>query len=454
MDTPLEKIKKLTEMTRREFIKRGSAAAGMSKIPGQGLQSLVKEIPLDFEDLYRQQAGLKKRIVEYLGSSVLGPLDKPGGFGGIQHTLDSPEAKEAGKKYFNVIMNQYQKLTDIMEAQANPNMMTAHGVRSPVEVGGGAKKRKPKSFRPTLNEINRDVQPRNIKKTVYSYPLSPTRQARLQVHVEAGLGNIGKVGRPVNKELLDEAVTRAEREVTAPKSLTRDARNVQIEMLAEKATYAEEQKLKSLARAASTGGWSELAPADIVDRPTNYKTWHEAEKELRDDLLEREKTTGRTLVTRSAGVGKTLPIGSPFPEALPSKPAPKKLEGPQTERTTKPVEPERTTKPKEPERKPKPSTSPRLTRTASPPPQFPSGKDLSRIALRGAANLAGWPMYAASFGIPSARSGESQVLAELADQPDADFETALKEYRQRLAQQKETLKLRRQQENLGPIGMS
>tara|TARA_R100000306_G_C4355809_1_gene132646 strand:+ start:64 stop:1032 length:969 start_codon:yes stop_codon:yes gene_type:complete len=106
--------------------------------------------------------------------------------------------------------------------------------------------------------------------------------------------------------------------------------------------------------------------------------------------------------------------------------------------------------------KSKPTTqpSPRLTRTASPPPQFPSGKDLSRIALRGAANLAGWPMYAASFGIPSARSGESQVLAELADQPDADFETALKEYRQRLAQQEETLKLRRQQENLGPLGMS
>ena len=125
----------------------------------------------------------------------------------------------------------------------------------------------------------------------------------------------------------------------------------------------------------------------------------------------------------------------------PKSPTPEKIEGPQTERTTKPVESKKPLKP-------------RITRTASPPVQLPSGKDLSRIALRGAATAAGWPMYAASFGIPTARSGESQVLAELADQPDADMDAALQEYRQMLAAEKEAAILRRAQENLGPMGMS
>jgi len=391
-DDVVNKLKKLTEMTRRDFL-RGTSATAAPKIPGQGLQSLIKGIPLNLEDLYRQQTKLKKRIIEYLGSSVLGPLDEPGGFKGIQHTLDSPEAKKAGEKYFNLIMNQYRKLTDTMEAQTNPNTKTTISVRSPVEMGGGAKQRKPKSFRPTLNEIDRDVQPRNIKSIIHSYPLGPG-----------------------------------------------GAQNVQTEMLAETATFAEEQKPKSLTRAAKVPGWTETAPPDIVDRPTNYKTWHEAEKELRDEYLEQEKIDQKTRVTRSAGRGKIIPIGSPLPGTVPSKPKPKKLEGP--ERTTRPDEPKRTTKPKEPERKPKPSTSPRITRTASPPPQLPSGKDLSRIALRGAANLAGWPLYAASFGIPSARSGESQVLAELADQPGADVDAALRDYRQRLAQEQQELDLR------------
>ena len=217
----------------------------------------------------------------------------------------------------------------------------------------------------------------------------------------------------------------------------------------------------------SPPGWSSVPPPDTTDKPgTAYRAWDEIEKEVRDKLIEEEKITGRTLVTRSAGRGKTIPIGSTIPawvheqEALhSSKPAPKKIEGPKTERTTRPVEPERTTRPEEPERTTKPVESkkplkPRITRTASPPVQLPSGKDLSRIALRGAATAAGWPLYAASFGIPTARSGESQVLAELADQPDADMDAALQEYRQMLAAEKEAGILRRAQENLGPMGMS
>jgi hypothetical protein len=409
-DDVVNKLKKLTEMTRRDFL-RGTSATAAPKIPGQGLQSLIKGIPLNLEDLYRQQTRLKKLIVEYLGSSVIGEMDKPGGFGGIKDTLNSPEAKEAGRKYFNLIMNQYRKLTDTMEAQTNPNTKTRMSVFSPVEIIGGAKERKPKNFYEDITEIERDVEPRNIKQPIHSYPLGRARRA---VHVEAGLGNIGEVGRPVNKELLDEAVTRAEREVTAPKSLTRASK--------------------------APAGWSETAPPEIVDRPTNFKTWHEIEKEVRDDLQKQEKTTGRTLITRSARPGRTIPIGSPLPVPVGTvpKPKPKKLEG-------RPDEPKRTTKPKEPERKPqpqKPSTSPRITRTASPPPQLPSGKDLSRIALRGAATLAGWPLYAASFGIPSARSGESQVLSELADQPGADVDAALRNYRQRLAQEQQELDLR------------
>lgn len=392
-DDVVNKLEKLTEMTRRDFL-RGTSATAAPKIPGQGLQSLIKGIPLNLEDLFKQQTRLKKLIVEYLGSSVIGEMDKPGGFGGIKDILNSPEAKEAGRKYFNLIMNQYRKLTDTMEAQTNPNTKTRMSVFSPVEIIGGAKERKPKNFYEDITEIERDVEPRNIKQPIHSYPLGH-----------------------------------------------RGAQNIRTEMLAEEATFAEEQKPKSLTRASKApAGWSETAPVDIVDRPTNYKTWHEIEKEVRDDLQKQEKTTGRTLVTRSARPGRTIPIGSPLPVPVGTvpKPKPKKLEG-------RPDEPKRTTKPKEPERKPqpqKPSTSPRITRTASPPPQLPSGKDLSRIALRGAATLAGWPLYAASFGIPSARSGESQVLAELADQPGADVDAALRNYRQRLAQEQQELDLR------------
>ena len=392
-DDVVNKLEKLTEMTRRDFL-RGTSATVAPKIPGQGLQSLIKGIPLNLEDLFKQQTRLKKLIVEYLGSSVIGEMDKPGGFGGIKDILNSPEAKEAGRKYFNLIMNQYRKLTDTMEAQTNPNTKTRMSVFSPVEIIGGAKERKPKNFYEDITEIERDVEPRNIKQPIHSYPLGH-----------------------------------------------RGAQNIRTEMLAEEATFAEEQKPKSLTRASKApAGWSETAPPEIVDRPTNFKTWHEIEKEVRDDLQKQEKTTGRTLVTRSARPGRTIPIGSPLPVPVGTvpKPKPKKLEG-------RPDEPKRTTKPKEPERKPqpqKPSTSPRITRTASPPPQLPSGKDLSRIALRGAATLAGWPLYAASFGIPSARSGESQVLAELADQPGADVDAALRNYRQRLAQEQQELDLR------------
>ena len=63
--------------------------------------------------------------------------------------------------------------------------------------------------------------------------------------------------------------------------------------------------------------------------------------------------------------------------------------------------------------------------------------------MRGAATLAGWPLYAASFGIPTARSGESRVLAELADQPGVDMDAALRAYRQGLAQEQQELATRR-----------
>ena len=63
--------------------------------------------------------------------------------------------------------------------------------------------------------------------------------------------------------------------------------------------------------------------------------------------------------------------------------------------------------------------------------------------MRGAATAAGWPLYAASFGIPTARSGESKVLAGLADQPGVDVEAALRAYRQGLAQEQQELATRR-----------
>jgi len=374
----LNKLKKLTELSRREFMVRGSAAAGAPKIPGKGLQGLVKGLPLDMEDLYKLQTKLKYRIIEYLGSTLGSSPDIPGGFKGIQHTLDSPEAREAGKKYWTLLMNQYRKLTDTMiletEKHEGPFLDLKDERLSrptpPDEPFSASKPRKPKkSFPTTVHAVGIDIEP--------------------------------------------------------PKP------------------YSNKTVWK--------GG---IAPPRIVDRGTEFKTWQDVQKDYRDTILkQREKALGTTLITRSAGAGKTLPIGSPLPEALPSKPAPKKLEGPKTERTTRPEEPERTTKPKKPV-EPKRTLEPRITRTASPKPQLPSGRDLSRIALRGAATAAGWPLYAASFGIPTARSGESQVLAELADQPDADMDAALQQYRQTMTAQKEAAALRRAQENLGPIGMS
>ena len=313
-DDVVNKLEKLTEMTRRDFL-RGTSATVAPKIPGQGLQSLIKGIPLSLEELYRIEAQLTTRLVEYFGSILGDSALRPGGFEGLEHTikrLDNREAEEIGRKYHNNLRDQ------------------------------------------------RDEVRKKIDKAVPSRPGSPEGM----------------------------------RFDTKP--------------------------LKG------------LVPL------------HQIEDEVRDRLLEQEKITGRTLVTRSAGPHRTIPIGSPLSAVIAPTPKPKnKLEGP--ERTTRPDEPKRTTKPKEPERKPqpqKPSTSPRITRTASPPPQLPSGKDLSRIALRGAATLAGWPLYAASFGIPSARSGESQVLAELADQPGADVDAALRNYRQRLAQEQQELDLR------------
>ena len=365
----------LGEITRREFLKRSAASVGVPRIPFQGLESLIKEIPLDLEGLYRHQTKLKKLIIQYLGSTVTGGADAPGGFGGIQHTLDSPEAVKAGDDYFNRLMEHYRKITDKMGPTPKPDAPS----------------------------ITRDQDWR--------------RWASMQAHVEAGMGNIGrnKVSGPAFGEMLDETVTRVEKE-TEPRSLARARK--------------------------APAGWSEITPVEIVDRPTNYKTWHEVEKELRDDLLKQEKTTGRTLVTRSGGRGVLIPIGSTLPGTVPT-PKPKKLEGP--EGTTRPVpeEPERTTRPRPIPEEPARAPGARITRPASPPVQLPSGRDISRMALRTATTAAGWPLYAASFGIPTARSGESRVLAELADQPGVDMDAALRAYRQGLAQEQQELATRR-----------
>ncbi len=370
----------LGELTRREFLKRSSASAGVPRIPFQGLESLIKEIPLDLEGLYRHQAKLKKLIIQYLGSTVTGATEAPGGFGGIQHTLDSPEAVKAGDDYFNRLMEHYRKITDKLGPTPKPDA-------------------------PKPQNWSQDWR----------------RWASIKAHVEAGMGNIGenKVSGPAFGEMLDETVTRVEKE-TEPKFLAR-------------------------ARKAPEG-WREIAPVEIVDRPTNYKTWHEVEKELRDDLIKQEKIDNISRVTRSGGRGVLIPIGSTLPGTVPT-PKPKKLEGP--EGTTRPVpeEPERTTRPRpipeEPVRAAGAAPGARITRTASPPVQLPSGRDISRMALRTATTAAGWPLYAASFGIPTARSGESRVLAELADQPGVDVEAALRAYRQGLAQEQQELATRR-----------
>ena len=362
----VNKLKKLTELSRREFMLRGSAAAGAPKIPGKGLQGLVKALPfpsssfpVDIEDLYKLQTKLKSRIIEYLGSTLGSSPGVPGGFEGIQHTLDSPEAREAGKKYWKLLMKQLRELTDKMES-------------------GDI------SFKDSLGKTQVSLGEPEVS-------LGEKREVRSQ----------GK-------------------RLSIPHS----------------------SSVKEFTKQNTIDPWRQMSPQHVVGRPTEFKTWQDVQKDYRDIVLkQREKALGTTLITRSAGAGKTLPIGSPLPEALPSKPAPKKLEGPKTERTTRPEEPEKTTKPKKPV-EPKRTLEPRITRTASPKPQLPSGRDLSRIALRGAATAAGWPLYAASFGIPSARSGESQVLAELADQPGADVDAALRNYRQRLAQEQQELDLR------------
>jgi len=188
-----------------------------------------------------------------------------------------------------------------------------------------------------------------------------------------------------------------------------------------------------------------ISQAETRSANPDFKSWEQVQGEVRDIYTRQEKITGRTLVTRSAGVGGTIPIGTPL-ETLPPPRKPKRLELEGPERTTRPSleEPERKPQPQpQPQRTNRPlSDSPRVTRTASPPVQLPSGRDISRMAMRGAATAAGWPLYAASFGIPTARSGESQVLAELADQPGADVDAALRAYRQGLAQKQQELSTR------------
>jgi hypothetical protein len=180
--------------------------------------------------------------------------------------------------------------------------------------------------------------------------------------------------------------------------------------------------LNPLTKGPSREFWPERLEEQQRKSP-EFKSWGTVEKEVsQDKAVRKPKDWSPRTPWRKKRTEKKPPVLTDSPS---SKPRP-------------PKKPEIKTKPKEPKR----TLEPRITRTASPPPQLPSGKDLSRIALRGAATLAGWPLYAASFGIPSARSGESQVLAELADQPGADVDAALRNYRQRLAQEQQELDLR------------
>jgi hypothetical protein len=176
----------------------------------------------------------------------------------------------------------------------------------------------------------------------------------------------------------------------------------------------------------------DVSPFDKRDPHPNFKSWAVLQNEVRDDLLEQEKITGRTLVTR-----RGLPIGTPIPGTAPRLKDVERTNRPESSDTERKPQPRQVDRPL--------SDSPRLTRTASPPVQFPSGRDISRMALRGATTAAGWPLALASFGIPTARSGESQMLAELADQPDADVEAAIRYYRQRAAQEQQESAIRREQ---------
>jgi len=324
----------LGEINRRKLL-QGVAGAAIPKLP---LQSLLKGISLTTQnmgDLFKLQAMLKKRMIRYLGSTVLGGFEQPGGFRGQRH-YGSSEDRAIGEKYWKRLTKDYENLNEVMSKK-----------------------------RGTWTNLKPDKRP-------------------LYTHSDFSR----------SRELLDDALTK------------------------------------------------DVAPSRLDD--PGFKTWKQVELEVRDEYLKQEKFTGRTLVTRSVGAGGTIPIGSPLETLPPPKPKRLELEGP--ERTTRPSleEPERKPQPQpQPQRTNRPlSDSPRVTRTASPPVQLPSGRDISRMAMRGAATAAGWPLYAASFGIPTARSGESQVLAGLADQPGADVDAALRDYRQGLAQKQQELALR------------
>ena len=350
----------LGEVSRREFLK-GASAVAAPKLP---LQSLLKGVDLSsssLNDLYKLQAKLKKRIVEWIGSTVRTGPTQPGGFEGIFHThLHGPRTPrlKASEKYFDNLTKDYEKLTEVMSKKKD----------TWTHIAGDPK------TKPALD---------------FSGPSTK---------------HITRWGVNSPEPIIEEGLSETLRDVIKKDTVPFD--------------YTE-------------------------DRPSNYKTWGHVEEEVRGELLERERVTGRTLVTRSSGPGKTLPIGSSLQDAaevaerLPqgyqhtyppdlsvNKSKRLQLESPETKPQP---QPQRTNRPL--------SDSPRVTRIASPPVQLPSGRDISRMAMRGAATAAGWPLYAASFGIPTARSGESQVLAELADQPGADVDAALRAYRQGLAQQ-------------------
>ena len=248
MDTPLEKIKKLTEMTRRDFL-RGTSATAAPKIPGQGLQSLVKGLSqdVDLAKLYKLDAKLKRLIIEYLGNDMpksLGHYPNMGAFEGIQHTLNSFEEYNAGQKYLNLLRKQHTELQEQLTS--------------------------------TDTWLDSPAPPPDFSKERQYY----------------GMRSFDKWSNDIHPPILSDP------------------------------------KTDSL-----------------------YKSWGQAKQDYMDDvLMPKEKATGRTLIVREGGPGWRVPIGSPLPEALPSKPAPKKLEGPKTERTTRPEEPEKTTKPVEPKK--------------------------------------------------------------------------------------------------------
>ena len=350
----------LGDISRRKLL-QGVTAAAIPKFP---LQSVLKGVDLSsssLNDLYKLQAKLKKRIVEWIGSTILVAPDDPGGFKGLFHEHGhGPRTPllEASEKYFDSLTKDYEKLTEVMSKKKD-----------------------------TWTQIAGDPK---TKPALDFYGSSTKHITRWGVNSPE----------PIIEEGLSETLRDVIKKDTVPFDYTED-------------------------------------------RPSNYRTWGHVEEEVRGELLERERVTGRTLVTRSSGPGKTLPIGSSLQDA--AEVAERLPKGYQhTYPPDLSVNKSKRLQLESPETKPQPQPqgtnrplldSPRVTRTASPPVQFPSGRDISRMAMRGATTAAGWPLYAASFGIPTARSGESQVLAELADQPGADMDAALRAYRQGLAQQ-------------------